>query len=131
MRLSKINLFLILFFAIAAQSSLSCATSFRLVPPSTEDGRKCSAACGPEKSQCERDQHQARAECHRRVEEDNRQCEKRAAIEQKRCESRKKENESCIKDFCVAAYSTCENGVDCESDFRVCWVNCGGKAIEE
>lgn len=125
----------------------ACAPEYRYTPPSTEEGRRCVERCQAvqrecrevkdfdaekELRRCEHENADKFSECDYAAQEKYETCETEAAADFKACQKYSSTpanclRKTCAKDNCYRA--SCYQSADysfCESDFRLCFQNCGG-----
>jgi hypothetical protein len=121
--------------AAAALLLSACATEYTYTPPATAEGKACVGKCQGTQQAC-RDQQDTRASRARR------QCEEESDRREEKCEVEasadylaclryartEDERKACQKRTCDA--SACSDAPHyslCDSDYRACYENCGGK----
>lgn len=99
---------------------------YRMVPPPTENGRICVTQCAAVREMCigneKQEAYYEQDKCERRQDNEYYRCMERGrgdAERQKKCER--------VRYGCYSSADTFR----CEGDYRACYVNCGGRVIEE
>lgn len=95
------------------------------VPPASEQGRMCLTQCGATKERCVGHQ-QRQAESERFSCEDRRENEYRACLHQAGRDRDRQHECDKKRHYCSTYVSTTR----CESDYELCYANCGGKVIK-
>lgn len=114
---------LLLALALAALLSACTTTTYEFVVPASDNGKLCVTHCAGIREQCRGNEmqraHFEKSSCERSAESNYRACIAAAT-------ANKTDPGKCSRRSCYAS----ENTYLCESDYRQCFVNCGGKVIE-
>lgn len=104
---------------------VSACTSYQYVPPPTEAGRQCVTSCDTNRQICIAGKEQAAAS-------QSQGCEMRRAVQLSNCLSvalTPQARAYCNKVAPHCTGSTANTGA-CDSGYRACYVQCGGRVIE-
>jgi hypothetical protein len=122
-------------FVAAALLLAGCAKEYTFTPPATAEGRACVAGCQAAQSSCRVDQdrraERVRKQCVVDAEQREQRCKIEAPIEYAAClkfGKTEEERAACrLRDCTEAACNPAPSYALCESDYRACYENCGGK----
>ena len=133
---------------VAAFIVTACATEYQYTPPASEDGKRCVQQCQLTQGSCRNSQFQnasvAQQQCESAAVEKVAHCRTIADIEYDRCQQESQiEYQACLKysnNRSACLRKSCQkkhcskpscylsaNYEFCDSEFRVCYQNCGGK----
>ena len=91
-------------------------TEYRYTPPTSRKGEACVERCQARQQSC-RDDETSRAESSKA------QCERDSQTEYDACLKYSSDRKKCYQKGCYDFASTAQ----CDSDFRACYQNCGGR----
>lgn len=133
---------------IALLLSAGCAREYVYTPPPTEEGIKCAAQCQARQEACRNQQADSAAAAQRRCNSDSSaeyeqclvsaeeaygNCQEETQTEYYACLKYAEKRSSCVQESCTkkSCYKkSCRKSPNygvCDSEFRACYQQCGGK----